>query len=96
MNLSPGTNTRSYRMTIQPYSSITHKPHRIESVTVTDITPQTKTLTYSNNFIPRNTTEIVLTFILCGIGFLGMILSFIGIFTGICLYLLNKGIGIRQ
>ena len=27
---------------------------------------------------------------------LGMILSFIGIFTGICLYLLNKGIGIRQ
>ena len=27
---------------------------------------------------------------------LGMIFSFIGIFTGICLYLLNKGIGIRQ
>jgi len=27
---------------------------------------------------------------------LGMIFSFIGLFTGICLYLLNKGIGIRQ
>ena len=27
---------------------------------------------------------------------LGMIFSFIGIYTGICLYLLNKGIGIRQ
>ena len=27
---------------------------------------------------------------------LGMIFAFIGIFTGLCLYLLNKGIGIRQ
>ena len=27
---------------------------------------------------------------------LGMIFAFIGLFTGLCLYLLNKGIGIRQ
>ena len=79
MNLSPGTNTRSYRMNQLPTSTIT-KPQRIIPVSVYEVTeqfdynklPGTPRVDYSHYFTPRKCIESLVVITILTLSVVGL------------------------